>query len=66
MKSKTLVGLGAAGFLFVGVLGASAKDDEVPDHNLSEFTLGEHVSGDEVDLSKQKGRVVVLEYWGTR
>jgi hypothetical protein len=67
MKKTILAGLGAATCLLLTTLSAAAKDDAaVPDHKLSEFTLGDHVSGPEVDLSKQKGKVVVIEYWGTR
>jgi len=57
--------------LFVGFLmsvgftasPATAADAE---HSLSDFKLGDHVSGEERKLSKLKGKVVVLEYWGTR
>jgi hypothetical protein len=42
---------------------ATAADAE---HSLSDFKLGDHVSGEERKLSKLKGKVVVLEYWGTR
>jgi hypothetical protein len=34
--------------------------------SLSKFSLGAHISGDEVDLSKMSGKVVAIEYWGTR
>ena len=36
------------------------------EHTLSEFNLGEHLSGPEVKLDKLEGKVVVIEYWGTR
>jgi len=45
---------------------ATAQDGELPDHNLSEFELGEHLFGDEVTMKSLKGRVVVLEKWGVR
>ncbi len=66
MKNKIL-GLGIAGCFLATAYAAAARDDEkaVPDHTLSEFKLGDHVSG-EVDLSDQEGKVVVIEYWGTR
>lgn len=38
----------------------------VPDHKLSEFSLGTHLSGEQVDLSKLEGRVVAIEKWGTK
>ncbi len=36
------------------------------EHTLSEFQLGENISGTEVKLDKLEGKVVVIEYWGTR
>jgi len=45
---------------------ASAQDGELPDHKLSEWTLGEHLFGDEVKMNKLKGRVVVIEEWGVQ
>ena len=35
-------------------------------YTLSDFELGEHVSGEKLKLSKLDGKVVVIEYWGTR
>lgn len=35
-------------------------------YTLSDFELGEHVSGEKLKLSKLAGKVVVIEYWGTR
>ena len=68
MKTKILLSLGAAGCLFAGALSVTArdKDSDVPEHKLSEFKLGDHISGEEVKLSKMKGKVVAIEYWGTR
>jgi hypothetical protein len=66
MKSKPLFGLGVAACIALSGLSALAQDAAVPDHKLSEFTLGKHVSGEEVDLSKLEGQVVAIEYWGTR
>lgn len=40
-----------------------AAQEEV---TLSQFTLGDHLSGSEVDLSAMDGKVVVIEKWGTR
>ena len=56
------------GAIFLAVLGFfmaynTAKSAE---HTLSEFNLGEHLSGPEVKLDKLEGKVVVIEYWGTR
>jgi hypothetical protein len=36
------------------------------DYKLEDWTLGEIVAGDEMDLSKLDGRVVAIEFWGTR
>ncbi len=52
-----LLGLGAS------ALAALAQESE---HKLSDFSLGEHVSGEKVNLDKMDGKVVVIEYWGTR
>ena len=35
-------------------------------HSLSDFKLGDHVSGEKRKLSKLDGKVVVIEWWGTR
>ena len=65
MKKKILIGMSTAFCIALSaVLTVSAH--AVPDHNLSEFKLGEHVSGPEVDLSELDGKVVAIEYWGTR
>ena len=56
-----LIATAAAGVLLAAT--ASAQEAE---HTLADFKLGDHVSGDKVDLSSQEGRVVVIEYWGTR
>ncbi len=51
----------------VAALGALVTNAQnLPDYKLSEFTLGEHISGDKVNLSKLEGKVVAIEYWGTR
>ena len=44
----------------------AADEDTVPEHKLSDFKLGDHVSGEKRKLSKLDGKVVVVEYWGTR
>ena len=61
MKIKLLIGMSA---LFCAAFAANAQN--VPDHTLSDFKLGDHISGDKVDLSKLDGKVVAIEYWGTR
>jgi hypothetical protein len=57
--------------LFIAFLTASSvflqpSNAQEIEHTLSDFQLGEHVSGDKRKLSKLDGKVVVIEYWGTR
>ena len=66
MKRIILTGMSAACCLALSAISALGQGAALPDHNLSEFKLGAHVSGDEVDLSKLEGKVVVFEYWGTQ
>ena len=49
----------------VGALAFVSQAEDLPDHNLSEFRVGNTISGEKVDLSKLKGKVVAIEYWGT-
>lgn len=46
--------------------GRAGAQEELPDHDLSEWSVGETVSGAGVDLKKAEGKVVAIEYWGTR
>ena len=39
---------------------------KLPDHNLSEWTFGDTLFGDEPTKTKLKGKVVVVEYWGIK
>jgi len=36
----------------------------VSDKTLSDFTIGEIISGDKADEDSLKGKVVALEFWG--
>ncbi|CAN5489068.1 hypothetical protein BH23VER1_BH23VER1_11210 [soil metagenome] len=45
---------------------ASGQDDALPEHTLSDFTLGKVVSGELKDLKGLEGKVVAVEWWGTR
>ena len=56
------------GVEFLAILGffAAHHTAKSAEHTLSEFSLGEHLSGPEVKLDKLEGKVVVIEYWGTR
>ncbi len=62
---KSLIGrLLAAGAATLLILPATAKDEDVPAHKLTEWRLGTSLFGDEVDLAKLTGKVVVIENWG--
>ena len=65
MKKSILIGVSAAYCLAFSAISAIGQDS-VPDHKLSEFKLGDVVSGEKVDFSKMEGKVVTIEYWGTR
>lgn len=57
------VGLAVAGAMTA--IGYAQNDPtEVPDHKLSEWKLGDSISGEAVKLSDLKGKVVAIEYWG--
>lgn len=44
---------------------AFGADDELPDHKLTEWRIGEIVSGDStLKLDKLEGKVVAIENWG--
>lgn len=45
---------------------AKAADDELPDHKLSEWSLGTTIQGEAYTQEDLEGKVVVIEYWGTR
>lgn len=40
-----------------------AKDSALPNHALSEWSVGETLFGAEAKLDSLKGQVVVIEYW---
>ena len=58
---QTLVGVACGIGLFA--LPSAVQGAE---HTLSDFKLGDHVSGEDVKLSGLDGKVVVIDYWGTR
>ena len=64
MKRKLLISLSTVACLALSAALAAAQD--ASDVKLSDFKLGEHISGEETDLSKLDGKVVAIEYWGTR
>lgn len=59
-----IIGAGIVSALLAPLAGAA--DEELPDHKLKEWSLGEHLSGPEVKMDDLDGKVVVIEYWGTR
>jgi len=65
MIMKKYINLFVGFVMGVGLAGTSVQAADA-EHSLSEFKLGDHVSGEKRKLSKLKGKVVVLEYWGTR
>ncbi len=63
MKTSFLKLAGAVlGTGLLALVGAAQGEGE----KLSDFSLGEHISGDDVKLDKLEGKVVVIDYWGTR
>ncbi|MGE9271120.1 MAG: TlpA family protein disulfide reductase [Verrucomicrobiales bacterium] len=40
--------------------------EDLPDHDLSEWSLGPTLFGEEVSERDMKGKVVVIEHWGVR
>ena len=59
---KTLAALSIVSAVCLSV--ALANDDELPDNNLSEWKIGEIISGEDVKLSDLNGKVVAIENWG--
>ncbi len=45
---------------------SQAKETKVPNHQLSEWKLGDVIIGDPTSTENLKGKVVVIEYWGTK
>jgi hypothetical protein len=43
-----------------------SADEDLPDHNLSEWRVGDVLIGEKVDLKQAEGKVVAIEYWGTQ
>ncbi len=63
MKTFSLTCLGMAA---LAVFSYAKDDQELPDHSLSEWKLGDIISGDKVSLDKLDGKVVAIENWGIR
>ncbi|MFT4641899.1 MAG: hypothetical protein ACI8T1_005243 [Verrucomicrobiales bacterium] len=61
-----LATVGTAALLVLSnVSWAQDKDPtDVPDHSLSEWKLGDLISGTDVKLEDLKGKVVAIEQWG--
>jgi hypothetical protein len=62
--TKTLAGvICGMGLLTLPTMAQKEKESE---YSLSDFKLGTQVSGDTVKLDELEGKVVVIDYWGTR
>jgi thiol-disulfide isomerase/thioredoxin len=64
---KTLLGLGFTFLLSCGALVAADNKKTAaatPAHNLSEFKLGEFITGPQASLADAAGKAVVIEAWG--
>jgi hypothetical protein len=57
-------GVVAAALLFPVL--TAADDDALPDAQLGDWKIGQTLRGDEVKAEDLEGKVVVIEYWGTR
>ena len=66
MKNYLATFVGTAALVVLSnVSWAQDKDPtDVPDHSLSEWKLGELISGTAVKLDDLKGKVVAIEQWG--
>ena len=67
MKAICVLAAGVTAILALP-LGSQAKDESTSssEYRLSDFTIGEIVSGDPVNLDSLSGKVVALEMWGYR
>jgi thiol-disulfide isomerase/thioredoxin len=64
---KTLLGIGFSLLVSCGALVAADTKKSAastPSHNLSEFKLGEIITGPAVSLADATGKAVVIEAWG--
>ena len=53
-------------FAFLLPAGYSPASETLPDHQISEWTLGENVNGEPITPALYSGKVVLLTYWGVR
>jgi|GEM_PF-1346520 len=67
---KTILGKLVTGGVVAAALAfpvlTAADDDKVPVAKLSDWKIGETLRGDVVKEEDLVGKVVVVEYWGTR
>ena len=61
---KTLLAILTCTIIAAGAFAAEKKT--LPDANVTDFKIGEVVSGDTVDLANTGGKAVVIEAWGVR
>ena len=59
------VAIAVSGSMAAAFLSLTAGAEEVPEHKLSEWSVGASMSGEKVDLKGQEGKVVAIEFWGT-
>lgn len=50
----------------IATMRLEAQEGNLPDQSLSDYRIGSAVRGEERKLEELEGKVVVIEYWGTR
>ena len=63
MKQLLFVVVACVG-LSLAATAAESDTKPVSDKKLSDFKVGEIISGDKVDMKALEGKVVALEFWG--
>ena len=56
----------AAGITAALAISSGWAADGLPDQTLDDYKIGETLLGDELNEKDLAGKVVVIEYWGTR
>ena len=65
MKNYLATFVGTAAVVVLSNVSWASDPTDVPDHSLSEWKLGEIISGpEELDLVDLDGKVVAIELWG--
>jgi hypothetical protein len=66
---KTILGELVTGGVIAAALAfpvLTAADEDLPDAKLADWKIGDTLRGDDVKADDIEGKVVVIEYWGTR